>query len=98
MEHIQAERPAGAETWIHAEGLGKRYGARVVLDAVELRVRAGETVALVGPSGGGKSTLLRCLNGLCAFDRGAVRVGAHTLRPADGGRTTATTVAVRRQL
>src|SRR2546430_11792007 len=97
-EQIQSTKPATAETWIHIQGVSKRYGPRLILDAINLRVRVGETVALIGPSGGGKSTLLRCLNGLCAFDQGTIRVGAHTLGPSDGTRTSAATAAVRRQL
>lgn len=62
----------------------KRLGARVVLDGVSLTARPGETLALIGPSGGGKSTLLRCINGLTAFDAGEVRVGPHTLVAGDG--------------
>src|SRR5579862_5224086 len=62
----------------------KRYGERVILDGVSLSVRAGETLALLGPSGGGKSTLLRCLNGLSTFDAGAVQVGPHRLVPGSG--------------
>jgi ABC-type polar amino acid transport system ATPase subunit len=58
----------------------KRFGDRLVLDRVSLTVRPGQTVALIGPSGGGKSTLLRCLNGLNTFDSGEVRVGPHVLR------------------
>ena len=62
-----------------------------MLTGVSLTVAAGETVALIGPSGGGKSTLLRCLNGLNSFDGGAIRVGPHRLTaaesaPADAGR------------
>ena len=60
----------------------KRFGDRLILDHVCLTVRAGETVALIGPSGGGKSTLLRCVNGLVPFDEGEIRVGSHAL----GGR------------
>jgi polar amino acid transport system ATP-binding protein len=52
-----------------------------VLDGVSARIGAGEMVALVGPSGGGKSTLLRCVNGLEAIDGGSVRVGTHVLGP-----------------
>lgn len=65
--------------------VSKRFGDRVVLDGVSLTARAGETVALIGPSGGGKSTLLRCINGLTGFDGGEVRVGSHVLRPTPGG-------------
>jgi polar amino acid transport system ATP-binding protein len=60
----------------------KRFGDRLVLDGVSLNVRSGETVALIGPSGGGKSTLLRCLNGLNTFDSGEIRIGSHSLQAA----------------
>jgi ABC-type polar amino acid transport system ATPase subunit len=61
--------------------LTKRYGPRLVLDHINLDIPAGQTVALIGPSGGGKSTLLRCVNGLTPFDEGEVRIGKHSLRP-----------------
>jgi polar amino acid transport system ATP-binding protein len=70
---------------ILVSGLKKRFGPRVVLDGVSLSVKAGETVALIGPSGGGKSTLLRCLNHLTTFDSGEVRVGPHVLTPGPSG-------------
>ena len=60
-------------TCIEVTDLTKRYGGRQVLDGVSLTVAAGETVALIGPSGGGKSTLLRCLNGLNSFDGGEIQ-------------------------
>jgi len=62
-------------------GLRKSFGGRMVLDGIGLTVEPGETVALIGPSGGGKSTLLRCVNGLTSFDAGAVAVGEHRLGP-----------------
>ncbi len=62
------------------QGVAKRFGQRMVLDGVDLTVHPGETVAMIGPSGGGKSTLLRCINGLTPFDAGEIRVGPHVLR------------------
>jgi polar amino acid transport system ATP-binding protein len=43
-------------------------------------------VAFLGPSGGGKSTLLRCLNGLTTFDSGEICVGPLVLRPGHDGK------------
>jgi polar amino acid transport system ATP-binding protein len=69
---------------ISVAGLTKRFGDRTILDGVTLSINPGETAALIGPSGGGKSTLLRCLNGLNPFDAGTVQVGPHTLSPQNG--------------
>jgi polar amino acid transport system ATP-binding protein len=68
---------------ISVRGLSKRFGERVILNDVSLDVTPGETVALIGPSGGGKSTLLRCLNGLNTFEGGEIQVGQHSLTPGD---------------
>jgi ABC-type polar amino acid transport system ATPase subunit len=59
---------------IEVEGLVKRHGSLEVLKGVTLRVAPGEVAVIVGPSGGGKSTFLRCLNGLESFQGGAVTV------------------------
>jgi polar amino acid transport system ATP-binding protein len=83
---------------IEVTALRKQYGDRVILDGVTLTARPGETLALIGPSGGGKSTLLRCLNGLNTFDGGAIRVGPHRLSPQDSGKATPAVCQVRRLL
>jgi ABC-type polar amino acid transport system ATPase subunit len=83
---------------VEVSGLTKRFGPRLVLDGVSLAARPGETLALIGPSGGGKSTLLRCLNGLTAFEAGTVRVGPHLLLAAQSGRASGTVQQVRRLL
>jgi ABC-type polar amino acid transport system ATPase subunit len=59
---------------IAVRGLVKKHGPLHVLNGVSLEVRRGEVAAVIGPSGGGKSTLLRCINGLDAFDAGEVAV------------------------
>lgn len=59
---------------LSATGVHKRYGRKVALDGANLRVSAGELVAVVGENGSGKSTLLRICAGLIAPDSGEVRV------------------------
>ncbi len=59
---------------IQVTGLYKRFGDQVVLDGVDFDVRDGETVALLGPSGTGKSVLLKHINGLIKPDAGRVVV------------------------
>lgn len=60
---------------ILVSNLVKTFGKNRILDGVSLEVRTGEVTVLVGPSGGGKSTLLRCINGLESFEEGEVAVG-----------------------
>ena len=74
---------------ISVRSLSKRHGERKVLEGVTAEVAKGETIAIVGPSGGGKSTLLRCMNYLESFDGGEVEIAGVTLRPAMGGREAA---------
>jgi thiamine transport system ATP-binding protein len=57
---------------LNVRGLTVSLGGAVVLDAVDLDVRPGEVVALLGPSGVGKSTLLRVVAGLVSADAGRV--------------------------
>jgi len=66
---------------ISVRTLSKRHGARAVLEGVTADVAKGETIAIVGPSGGGKSTLLRCLNYLESFDAGSVEIAGAKLVP-----------------
>ena len=64
--------PAGPVVAI--EGLVKSFDGRVVLDHIDLRLWPASIVTILGQSGGGKSTLLRCVNLLERPDRGAIEV------------------------
>lgn len=56
-----------------------------VLSGVSLTVQTGETLSIVGPSGTGKSVLLKTTNGLLVPDRGDVRIDGHSVYGSDGG-------------
>lgn len=62
----------------------KRYRQQEVLRGVSLTVADGEVCVLLGPSGGGKSTLLRTINGLETFDSGSIRVNDIVLNAGAG--------------
>ncbi len=68
---------------IAINGLVKRHGQREILRGVSLDIASGSTMALIGPSGGGKSTLLRCLAGLEAFQAGSVTFDNKTIKAGE---------------
>ena len=66
---------------ITVKNLVKRHGDIEVLKGIDFAVNKGDVDAVIGPSGGGKSTFLRCLNGLDRFQGGEVRIGDLVLTP-----------------
>jgi ABC-type polar amino acid transport system ATPase subunit len=64
---------------IEVDSLAAIRSGNRILDAVSLTVAEGTVTTLVGPSGGGKSTLLRCMNGLETFAEGRVTIAGHRL-------------------
>lgn len=60
------------EPVMRVEGLTKRYGSKEVLKEASLTIREGELKIVIGPSGGGKSTLLQCINFLVRPDEGRI--------------------------
>ena len=63
------------------DDLRLKRGEREILRGVSFRVEESELVALMGLSGGGKTTVLRCVAALETFDAGAIDVGGVVLRP-----------------
>src|SRR4051794_6029484 len=80
-----ATEPRDVQEGIRLEGVRKAFGPVVALDGVDLRVAAGELVAVVGPSGCGKSTLLELVCRLAAPDAGAVSAPPAALMPQRDG-------------
>jgi polar amino acid transport system ATP-binding protein len=68
---------------VEVKSVRKSFGSLPVLKDVSFSVERGQVVALIGRSGSGKSTMLRCLNGLEAVDGGEIRVGDFVVSRAD---------------
>lgn len=69
---------------IKATGIHKSFGDLHVLKGFDLEVKEGECVAIIGPSGGGKSTILRCLNKLEDIQKGTIEIEGETLCKDEG--------------
>jgi ABC-type polar amino acid transport system ATPase subunit len=73
--------PAAAADILCIRALNKWYGDYHALRAIDLSVKAGERIVVCGPSGSGKSSLIRCINGIEGFEQGQLRVCGITLGP-----------------
>jgi sulfonate transport system ATP-binding protein len=69
------KRAAPRTAAVELEGVGKRFGDKLVLNRINLEIPNGELVAIVGRSGCGKSTLLRLAVGLESPSEGSIRIG-----------------------
>jgi ABC-type polar amino acid transport system ATPase subunit len=72
---------------IEVQSLFKRFAEREILCGASLSVARGEVAAIMGPSGGGKSTLLRCLAGLEGFEAGTIDIAGIRLSPQASDRS-----------
>jgi ABC-2 type transport system ATP-binding protein len=72
-------QPIADELAISVTGLRKSYGAKVVLDGIDLTVPEGSVYALLGPNGAGKTTTVQILSTLIPADAGHLRVAGHDL-------------------
>ena len=80
MSLSQEIRPE--DTVIRLENLSKAFGSLVVLDGVNMSIERGKTTAIIGPSGTGKSVLLKHIVGLIQPDSGSLWVGDHDMATA----------------
>jgi branched-chain amino acid transport system permease protein len=74
---------AGNDVALRAQGLRKAFGGVVALDGLSLELSRGETAALVGPNGSGKTTALRLLSGTERPDAGRVLLGERDLAESE---------------
>lgn len=82
----EPQQSTGSPVVIRIEDLHKSFGETPVLRGVDLDVRRGETIAVIGPSGTGKSTLLRCVNRLEEPTSGVIEVSGIRIESGAAGR------------
>jgi NitT/TauT family transport system ATP-binding protein len=80
-----APRPTAGDARIRVKGLGKHYGSLEVFRGIDLEAGKTEIIAIVGASGCGKTTLLRCIDGLIPPSTGSITIEGETVdRPLPG--------------
>lgn len=89
-----------SQALVSVSGLHKSYGPNIqVLKGLDLEMQPGERLVVIGPSGGGKSTLLRVMMGLEQIDRGKITFGGKPYISADGsGKVTQIDLQTRREI
>lgn len=65
---------------LDVRGLTRRIGTQTVLDDIDLHLRRGELLGLIGANGSGKSTLIRCIAGLNDWDAGDIVIDGQPIR------------------
>ena len=82
---IESQTDCGCdeEPLIDLKQIRKAFGSSLVLDGIDLTIHRGEAVAIIGPSGTGKSTILRIIAGLLAPDSGEILCPGQATHRAD---------------
>jgi ABC-type polar amino acid transport system ATPase subunit len=86
LDSARSSKTAGAPPAVRIKGLQKSFDGRRVLGGIDLDVPVGRIVSIIGQSGGGKTTLMRCVNLLERPDGGSIAIGDETIF-ADGAVT-----------
>nr|WP_297457686.1 amino acid ABC transporter ATP-binding protein [uncultured Halomonas sp.] len=80
-ETRETAQETASQPIVRLEGVNKHFGALHVLKDIDLEVVPGEVVVIIGASGSGKSTMIRCVNGLEEFQSGNIEVDGNQLLP-----------------
>ena len=83
---VRGDRSTMTEPIIKVRGLHKYFGPLHVIQGVDLDVMPGEVVVIIGPSGGGKSTFLRCLNFLEEPSAGTIEIDGVEIKAREPAR------------
>lgn len=83
-------------SFLEVKNIYKKFGKTEVIKGIGFSVEKGEVVSIIGSSGGGKTTLLRCLNLLEIPDRGSISVGSKIVFDADEGKISEKDLRLRR--
>lgn len=67
---------------LECSGLTKKYGSKIALDNLNLRLESGRIIGLLGPNGSGKTTLIKMINGLLTPSHGYLSIDGHTPGPS----------------
>lgn len=83
-------------SFLEVKNIYKDFGKTEVIKGISFSLEKGEVVSIIGSSGGGKTTLLRCLNLLEIPDRGSISVGGETVFDSDEGKLSEKELRLRR--
>lgn len=83
-------------SFLEVKNIYKKFGKTEVIKGIGFSVEKGEVVSIIGSSGGGKTTLLRCLNLIEIPDRGSISVGSKIVFDADEGKISEKDLRLRR--
>lgn len=78
-EPLSTEQPSVPEAWVRIRGLRYVRGEQVIFDGVDMDIPRGRLTAIMGPSGTGKTTLLRLIGGQLRADAGTVEVAGQNV-------------------
>ncbi|MBQ9690858.1 MAG: amino acid ABC transporter ATP-binding protein [Eggerthellaceae bacterium] len=86
-EHNESANKKQGQPVVELKNIAKHFGEQAVLCDISLSVYPGEVIAIIGPSGGGKSTLLRCATLLERIDAGEITYGDISVATFDGDKS-----------